>query len=200
MPFRLESLLVPCLSAVAPFRCPVCGKPPFDGTPGMFCAECLESLPFIVPPYCPGCGGPMDGILDVCPKCLHQPPRPWSQAFSLFHMEGNARLAIMMLKYRNRPEFARSLGRLLGDKLKRELPRPVDMIVPVPLHWTRFVQRGFNQADLICQGISAERPDHRDAELRGNALADQVGLIESALDEARPVKRNGDDQDRKAHV
>ena len=156
MPFRLESVLIPCLSAVAPFRCPVCGKPPFDGTPGMFCAECLESLPFIAPPYCPGCGGPMDGILDVCPKCLHQPPRPWSQAFSLFHMEGNARLAIMMLKYRNRPEFARSLGRLLGTKLKRELPCPVDMIVPVPLHWTRFVQRGFNQADLICQGISAE--------------------------------------------
>ena len=40
--------------------------------------------------------------------------------------------------------------------LKHELPCPVDMIVPVPLHWTRFVQRGFNQADLICQGISAE--------------------------------------------
>ena len=79
-----------------------------------------------------------------------------SRAFSLFHMEGNARLAVMMLKYRNRPEFARALGRLLGGKLKRELPCPVDMIVPVPLHWTRFVQRGFNQADLICQGISAE--------------------------------------------
>ena len=57
MSFRLESVLIPCLSAVAPFRCPVCGKPPFDGTPGMFCAECLESLPFIAPPYCPGCGG-----------------------------------------------------------------------------------------------------------------------------------------------
>lgn len=156
MPFRLESLLIPCLSAVAPFRCPVCGKTPFDGTPGMFCADCLESLPFIAPPYCPGCGGTMDGILDVCPKCLHQPPRPWSRAFSLFDMEGNARLAIMMLKYRNRPEFARSIGRLLGAKLKRELPCPVDMAVPVPLHWTRFVQRGFNQADLICQGISAE--------------------------------------------
>jgi ComF family protein len=156
MPFRLESLLIRCLSAATPFRCPICGKPPFDGAPGMFCADCLESLPFIAPPYCSGCGGPMDGILDVCPKCLHQPPRPWSQAISLFHMEGNARLAIMMLKYRNRPEFARSLGRLLGGKLKRELTEPVDMIVPVPLHWTRFVQRGFNQADLICQGVSAE--------------------------------------------
>ena len=153
---RLESLLTSCLSVAAPFRCPVCGKPPFDGSPGMFCADCLESLPFIAPPYCPGCGGTMDGILDVCPKCLHQPPRPWSQAFSLFNMEGNARLAIMMLKYRGRPEFARSLGRLLGDKLKRELPCPVDMVVPVPLHWSRFIPRGFNQADLICQGISAE--------------------------------------------
>ena len=156
MPRLSDSLLTACLSVAMPFRCPVCGKPTFDGSPGMFCAECLESLPFIEPPYCPGCGGTMDGILDVCPKCLHQPPRPWSQAFSLFDMEGNARLAVMMLKYRGRPEFARSLGRLLGDKLKRELPCPVDMIVPVPLHWTRFVQRGFNQADLICQGISAE--------------------------------------------
>ena len=156
MPRRLESLLTSCLSVAVPFRCPVCGKPPFDGSPGMFCADCLESLPFIAPPFCPGCGGPMDGILDVCPKCLHQPPRPWKQAFSLFNMEGNARLAIMMLKYRGRPDFARSIGRLLGDKLKRELTSPVDMIVPVPLHWTRFLQRGFNQADLICQGISAE--------------------------------------------
>ena len=156
MPRRLDTLLTSCLSVAVPFRCPICGKPSFDGSPGMFCADCLEALPFIPPPYCPGCGGPMDGILDVCPKCLHQPPRPWSRAFSLFDMEGNARLAIMMLKYRNRPEFARALGRLLGSKLKRELPCPVDMIVPVPLHWTRFVRRGFNQADLICLGISAE--------------------------------------------
>ena len=151
-----RSFLYSCLSSAVPYVCPICGARSFDDSPGMFCATCLESLPFISPPYCPGCGGPMDGILDVCPKCLHQPPRPWSQAFSLFDMEGNARLSIMMLKYRGRPEFARSLGRLLGGKLKRELPCPVDMIVPVPLHWTRFIQRGFNQADLICQGISAE--------------------------------------------
>jgi ComF family protein len=156
MPNRLDAMLTACLSVAMPFRCPICGKPPFDGSPGMFCADCLESLPFIAPPYCPGCGGPMDGILDVCPKCLQQPRRPWSQAFSLFSMEGDARLSVMMLKYRGHPEFARSLGRLLGEKLKRELPCPVDMIVPVPLHWTRFVRRGFNQADLICQGISSE--------------------------------------------
>ena len=76
MPRRLDFLLTSCLSVAVPFRCPICGKPPFDGSPGMFCADCLESLPFIAPPFCPGCGGPMDGILDVCPKCLRQPSRP----------------------------------------------------------------------------------------------------------------------------
>jgi len=156
MSSRFWSVLLDCVSPAIPFCCPICGKPSFDGSPGMFCAECLESLPFVDPPYCPGCGGPMDGILDVCPKCLNQPPRPWNAAFSLFRMDGNARFSVLSLKYRGRPEFARSLGRLLGGKLKRELPCPIDMIVPVPLHWTRFLQRGFNQSELICEGVSAE--------------------------------------------
>jgi ComF family protein len=98
----------------------------------------------------------MDGILDVCPKCLNQPPRPWNGAFALFDMTGDVREAIHLLKYRDRPDFARSFGRLLGNKLRRELPCPVDMIVPVPLHWTRFLQRGYNQAALVCQGVSLE--------------------------------------------
>ena len=97
----------------------------------------------------------MDGILDVCPKCLNQPPRPWNGAFSLFDMTGDVREAIHLLKYRNRADIARSLGRLLGDKLRRELPCPVDMIVPIPLHWTRYLRRGYNQAWLVCQGVSA---------------------------------------------
>ena len=153
---QTRSFLFSCLSTAIPYLCPLCGKPSFDGSPGMFCAECLEALPFVMPPYCPGCGGAMDGILDVCPKCLHQPPRPWTNAFTLFRMEDDARESVLSLKYHGRPDFARSLGRLLGDKLERELPCPVDMIVPVPLHWTRFLQRGFNQSELICQGVSTE--------------------------------------------
>ena len=149
-----RSFLFSCLSSAVPFVCPICGARAFDGSPGMFCASCMESLPFISPPYCPGCGGPMDGILDVCPKCLNQPPRPWNGAFSLFDMNGEIREAIHLLKYRNRADFARAFGRLLGDKLRRELPCPVDMIVPIPLHWTRFLQRGYNQAALVCQGVS----------------------------------------------
>ena len=39
-----------------PLNCPLCGGEPFDGTPNMFCKTCLEHLPFIRKPVCPGCG------------------------------------------------------------------------------------------------------------------------------------------------
>ena len=54
-----------------PLNCPMCGGIPFDGSPNMFCKDCFEKLPFIRNPVCPGCGGELYGILDVCPDCLH---------------------------------------------------------------------------------------------------------------------------------
>ena len=33
---------------------------------------------------------------------------------------------------------------------------PIDLVVPVPLHWTRKLRRGYNQADIIARGIAAE--------------------------------------------
>lgn len=53
------------------------------------------------------------------------------------------------------------MGTLLAGHLKECLahpaegiPRP-DMLVPVPLHWHRLQSRGFNQAQLIANRVSA---------------------------------------------
>jgi ComF family protein len=32
---------------------------------------------------------------------------------------------------------------------------PVDLLVPVPLHWRRLWQRGFNQSELLCRQLRA---------------------------------------------
>jgi len=50
----------------------------------------------------------------------------------------------------------KSLSRPIGDRLTRAVPRdePFDAIVPVPLHWRRQWQRGFNQSDLLARGLS----------------------------------------------
>jgi ComF family protein len=44
----------------------------------------------------------------------------------------------------------------LGDMLARVLPRElkIDVIVPVPLHWTRLLTRGFNQSELLAMEVA----------------------------------------------
>ena len=38
--------------------------------------------------------------------------------------------------------------------IRSSFPEPVDFVVPVPLHWRRRFQRGFNQSALIAKGLN----------------------------------------------
>ena len=101
------------LGLYVPLNCPLCGGVPLDGSPNMFCKDCFEKLPFVRNPVCPGCGGELYGILDVCPDCLHAEKKfPWKRAAALFKMDGSAKEVIYQYKYRKGPELARPLGRL----------------------------------------------------------------------------------------
>jgi len=53
--------------------------------------------------------------------------------------------AIRALKFRRRLEYVPAFARLLCEA-SEALPRGIDAVVPVPLHWRRRWRRGFNQA------------------------------------------------------
>lgn len=62
---------------------------------------------------------------------------------------------IHSLKYKNNKEVGIKLGRLLGkDIAESSFIKEIDYIVPVPLHKKKLKTRGFNQAEVIAQGIS----------------------------------------------
>ncbi len=139
-------------------NCPVCGGIPADGTANMLCAECLRSLPLMREPFCPGCGGQLSGFLEMCPDCMNADAgRLWKRAFALFRMEGIGRELIHRFKYQKNPELARMLGHLaairLGDLIREE---NFDCIVPTPLHFFRYFQRGYNQAELFAKAAGQE--------------------------------------------
>lgn len=80
------------------------------------------------------------------------------RAYSLFFFTGGYRNIIHLIKYKEHPELGVYFGRLLGRKIAEScngnyslLP---DKIVPVPLHWLRWLKRGYNQATEIARGIS----------------------------------------------
>lgn len=81
----------------------------------------------------------------------------YATALLYFIKDGQAQHLIHQLKYEGRREIGHYLGRQLGESLSESpyLP-PVDALVPAPLHPKRERVRGYNQAQVIAEGI-AER-------------------------------------------
>ena len=76
-------------------------------------------------------------------------------AFCIFSKKGTIAPLIHHLKYRNRDDIGIFLGKMYGKELLgSEFLRPIDAIVPVPLHPKKQKQRGYNQAEKIAKGLS----------------------------------------------
>lgn len=139
--------------ALLTFPCPGCGEPETDVSPNQLCNQCRGRLKMIRPPICPGCGGEIDGVLELCVKCMHEKKRLWEKAFSLFDLSGYGQKLVQLFKYHNRPEMARALGGLINEYLPQEFNQR-EWLVPVPLHWSRYCSRGYNQSRLTCRIIA----------------------------------------------
>ena len=51
------------------------------------------------------------------------------------------------------PRLAREIGKVVAVQFD-ELRRFVDVVVPVPLHVTRYAERGYNQSELLGKSIA----------------------------------------------
>lgn len=118
-----------------------------------FCADCYASLRFIAPPWCAGCNVPFEYDLEdgaLCGACLADRPRHAGVRAAVAYGE-IARTVALRLKYGGRTGFAETVARLM----LRHVPVGADLLVPVPLHRWRIWSRGFNQAGLIAERLSA---------------------------------------------
>lgn len=111
------------------------------------CAECMASLD-IIEMACPRCALPQSGSVPLtCRRCCQEPP-PLSRVTAVYRYGGQLAEAISRLKFRNRPDVARTLAPLFGPVLEAALI-DVDLVVPIPLHWRRHAERGYNQSQLL---------------------------------------------------
>jgi competence protein ComFC len=78
--------------------------------------------------------------------------RGFDAAYCFGSYEGTLRELVHLFKYgRMKP-----LGKTLADHLAAALPRDksFDAVVPMPLHWRREWQRGFNQSVLLARATA----------------------------------------------
>lgn len=77
-------------------------------------------------------------------------------SYVYFTKGGIVQRLIHQIKYNNQQEAAKELASWYGHQLRTEsdLTQNVDLLLGVPLYKSRLNQRGYNQADLITEGLS----------------------------------------------
>lgn len=144
-------------SLLFPGDCRICGRPLQRISRIPVCAGCLaKTEPLSAEFFCSSCRTPFQNAFPLdelgrCPLC-RRGLRGFDAAYSFGAYEGVLRELIHLYKYGR----VRPLARPLGGLLRRALPRDehFDLVTPVPLHWRRRWERGFNQAGLLAQEIA----------------------------------------------
>lgn len=124
------------------------------------CPDCLKApQPLEAEFFCSSCHTPFvnDYPLDdhgVCAAC-REGLRGFDRAASFGFYEGSLRGLIHLFKYNG----MKPLARPLAGFLERAIPvdQAFDAVVPVPLHWRKRWQRGFNQAELLARLVAKHR-------------------------------------------
>jgi ComF family protein len=76
-----------------------------------------------------------------------------------FHKDGLVQHLVTQLKYKNHQDMGIFLGKLIGHQLSAtDRFDAVDVLLPLPLNHRKEDKRGYNQATLICEGISQNWP------------------------------------------
>jgi competence protein ComFC len=79
------------------------------------------------------------------------------QSLYFFQPKSIEQRAIHDLKYKKNMEVGHFFGREMGARIvSTSWLKDVDFIVPIPIHKNKERERGYNQAHVLCEGISDE--------------------------------------------
>lgn len=120
------------------------------------CPDCWNGIGFIQQPVCDRLGIPLP--FDAGPKAVSAAatanPPDFDRARSVAHYAGTMRRLIHDKKYRDRHEGRQLLARLLTSA-GQELITETDIIIPVPLAWSRLLSRRYNQSAELARLLSS---------------------------------------------
>ena len=148
------------MDVLYPRLCCVCQVPMADGASGWFCKVCEDALPLVEPPCCKVCGEVYDGAFTNEFRCANCSGRRLEFEFAVAacRAEEAVRELIHQFKYERRLQLRGALAALMLRTL--EEPRLARenladwLLVPVPLHRSRELDREFNQSWELCLRLS----------------------------------------------
>lgn len=158
-----------------------------------------ELFRFVFPEYCNCCRQELSGEERfICSDCSNQfsftgheqqPDNPIHQNLSgrirllrsaaifEFRKKGVIQKLLHHLKYDRQPELGLFLGEITGERIEKAGWEHPDYLVPVPIHPKKMKIRGYNQAEILCQGINRR--------LKTEIIPDLILKIESGSSQTK---------------
>ena len=170
-------------SLIFPDECRICAEPLREFSRIPVCRTCLlKPEPLAAEYFCVQCRAPFRSAypLDEQGRCglCRRGVSGFDAAYSFGFYEDELRQLIHLFKYGRVQTLAKPLGRLLALALPRD--QQFDLIVPMPLHWRKRWQRGFNQSALLASEIGRRSNlPVKNALRRIRFTATQAGLTNS---------------------
>ena len=134
-----------------PLRCPVCDEPAGGGR--YICRECFQKLRFIKEPYCLTCGKALTDESEYCRDCMNR-KHYFNKGVSVFEY-GSISDSLFRFKNSGRADYSKFYARAMverhGDFIRAVSP---DALIPVPIHRSKLLKRGYDQSLVLCKEIS----------------------------------------------
>lgn len=141
------------LDILYPRRCVSCDRAVIAAEAPL-CARCEGVFRPIGQPRCLKCSKPIaDETAAYCADCRTH-PGSFRQGIAVYAYSGRIQESMMRFKYKGRQEYAAFYGDAIAEALIPRMKhwRP-ELILPVPLHPSRYARRGYNQAELLAKRV-----------------------------------------------
>lgn len=149
----LTAMLQSVLDTIYPHHCASCDTALAEAG---LCGACWAATPFISGITCPHCGVPLpgEGEPGPCDECLSH-PRPWGRGAAAMVYADKAKRIVLGLKHGDRSDLVGPAAGWMA-RAGRSLMTSETILVPVPIHWTRRIQRRYDQAALLAKEIARQ--------------------------------------------
>lgn len=181
---RGGAFLQALLDLIFPPRCPSCGIRTLHQH--TLCGDCWQKLHFIADNSCQKCSyvfAEPAAHPRLCLRCIKTSPT-YDQVTAVLKYDEISRDLLLRFKHGDRLDLALPIARMMATQFLQRFGAQQQtclVIMPIPLHWTRFFKRRYNQAALLARHIAHHL----------EAAGQNVSLQMSTLQRIRSTKSQG---------
>ena len=197
MPLDLYPIRLMTKNLLFPEFCRGCGRRLMTEENGYFCPTCWEMSPRIQWPFCCVCGRPHAAAVGFdlaqelpCADCREAPAPADSfrRVYGAAHYADAIGEAVRLLKFNDKRRLVQPLVEVMTRFAQENIRvNEYQLVIPVPLYKIRLRERGFNQAQLLAQGVL---PCFPNAQIDEGLTRIRPTLVQSRTSSSKERRKN----------